>query len=72
MMKIKNIINENYDMEEDEYTRSRLADSRRPRLTLRHINKLRKLKDVRRLETAERAEFVKRMYATNTESEGGF
>lgn len=62
-MKIKNIINENYDMEDDQYMIQQMSDSRRPRLTLRHLNKLRTIKDMRRIEKQARAEFVKIMYA---------
>ena len=62
-MKTREIINENYDMEDDEYMKAKMSDSRRPRLTIRHLNKLRKLKDIRRVENQERSEFVAKMYA---------
>lgn len=74
IMIIKEVLKENYDMEDDEYMKATMADSRRPRLTLRHLNKLRKLKDIRRLEAQERQEFVKVMYASGGgggEAEGG-
>ena len=37
-MKSKDIITENYDMEDDEYMKAELSDTRRPRLTIRHLN----------------------------------
>lgn len=61
-MKRKDIINENYDMEEDEFMKAEVADKRRPRLTIRHLNKLRKLKDARVIQDQERSVFVKKMY----------
>ena len=70
-MKNKEIINENYDMEDDEYMKAQLSDTRRPRLTLRHLNKLRKLKDARVIQDQERSEFVKKMYGAPPAGDGG-
>lgn len=39
------------------------SDLRRYRLTLEHINRLRKLKELREYETKHRLELVKKMYA---------
>lgn len=39
------------------------SDLRRQRLTLEHINRLRKLRELRQYETKNRLEFVKKMYA---------
>lgn len=39
------------------------SDFRRHRLTLEHINRLRKLKELREYETKDRLELVKKMYA---------
>lgn len=70
-MKKNEIINENYDMEDDEYMKAELSDTRRPRLTIRHLNKLRKLKDARGIEDQERSSFVKKMYGSSPPMEGG-
>ena len=61
-MKTKDVISENYDMQDDEYMKANLSDTRRPRLTIRHLNKLRKLKDARMVQDQDRAVFVKQMY----------
>lgn len=70
-MKKSDIINENYDMEDDEYMKAELSDTRRPRLTLRHLNKLRKLKDARSIQDQERSVFVKKMYGAPPADMGG-
>lgn len=70
-MKTKDIITENYDMEDDEYMKAELSDTRRPRLTIRHLNKLRKLKDARTIQDQERSVFVKKMYGAAPAGDGG-
>lgn len=39
------------------------GDLRRKRLTLEHVNRLRKVRDLRDYENKQRLEFVKKMYA---------
>jgi len=39
------------------------SDLRRHRLTLEHVNRLRKLRELREYETKSRLELVKKMYA---------
>jgi hypothetical protein len=39
------------------------GDLRRKRLTLEHVNRLRKIRDLRDYENKQRLEFVKKMYA---------
>lgn len=68
---LKQILNEYYDPEEDELNKARLSDTRRPRLTLRHLNKLRKVQELRQMELASHAEFVKTMYGAPPEEGGG-
>ncbi len=70
-MKIRELITESYDVEDDEYTKIRISDSNRPRLTLKHLNKLRKLKDVRREEDKDRKAFVSVMYNSQKSEESG-
>jgi hypothetical protein len=67
---LKEILNEYYDPEEDAYMTAELDDTRRPRLTLRHLNKLRKVRELRKMEQATHSEFVKTMYGSSGE-EGG-
>ncbi len=68
---LKQILNEYYEPEEDEYNKFSLDDTRRPRLTLRHLNKLRKVRELRRMEQAAHSDFVKDMYGSSGEEEGG-
>jgi hypothetical protein len=48
--------------EEDEFSQSEKLDTRRPRLTLLHLNKLRKIREIRKLENEERRELFKKIY----------
>ena len=57
------IINEHYAPEDDQQNQAELTDTRRPRLTLRHLNKLRKIQELKKLENESHAEFVRTMYA---------
>ena len=61
------IINENYFPEDDKANQITMDDTRRPRLTLRHLNKLRKIQELKRLEQEAHAGFVKTMYGTPVE-----
>ena len=68
---LKQILNEYYDPEEDKLNQARLSDTRRPRLTLRHLNKLRKVRELRKMEQAAHSDFVKDMYGASEEEGGG-
>ena len=64
------ILNELYQREPDAYqdlsqdnTQPRLGDLRKTKLTLRQLNKLRKMQDVRQYEFKEKLKRVKVMYA---------
>lgn len=61
------IINEHYEPADDKMNQTKLSDTRRPRLTLRHLNKLRKIQELKRLENDAHDEFVKQMYGTPVE-----
>jgi len=63
------IITENYFPEDDEGNKTEMSDTRRPRLTLRHLNKLRKIQELKALEMEAHADFVKTMYGTPAEGE---
>lgn len=66
----KRLLLEYYDPEGDKLDIARAEDTRRPRLTLRHLNKLRKIRELRQMELAAHREFVKTMYGTPPEEEG--
>lgn len=61
------IINEHYAPEDDKMNQAKMGDTRRPRLTLRHLNKLRKIQELKRLENEAHDDFVKTMYGTPVE-----
>lgn len=54
---------ENYDDEDNEYSNRKIDDARRSRLTLKHLNRLRKQREVHNVEHANRTEKVKTIYA---------
>lgn len=54
------------DLSQDN-SQPRLGDLRKSKLTLRQINKLRKLNDVRQIEFKEKLEKVQLQYATPTQ-----
>lgn len=60
---------ENYFPEDDESNMAELNDTRRPRLTLRHLNKLRKIQELKKMEMLAHKDFVKTMYGTPPEGE---
>ena len=69
----KRIINEHYEPNDDKMNQASMSDTRRPKLTLRHLNKLRKIQELKKLESESHAEFVRTMYADPEEGgEPGF
>jgi len=44
------------------------SDLRRKRLTMEHVNRLRKIRDLRKYETTQRLELVQKMYARPVEA----
>ena len=63
------IITENYFPEDDEHNKIEMSDTRRPRLTLRHLDKLRKIQELKTLEMEAHGDFVRTMYGTPPEGE---
>lgn len=53
-----------YDAEDDEYSNRQEDDVRRSRLTLKHLNRLRKQREVHNVEHASRLERIQQIYAT--------
>ena len=51
-----------YDPAEDTLSIRRLGDTRKPRITLWHLNRLKKIRAVRRWEKLKKADFVQVMY----------
>jgi hypothetical protein len=50
------------DPANNELVKSEKMDTRRPRLTLEHLSKLRKMREIRKLEIEERKELYKKIY----------
>jgi len=63
-MRFNDIINAEEEIEEEiDPEVAFFGDLRRKRLTLEHINQLRKVRDLRDYENKQRLKFVKTMYA---------
>jgi len=72
------ILNELYDRSPEAYqdlsqdnTQPRLSDTRKTRLTLRQLNKLRQMNDIRSVEYREKLKDIKRQYAPAPEPPTG-
>jgi len=58
-----------YNPSDDELGKMNFDDTRRPRLTLSHLQKLRKMRDTEKVEKAEHLEFLPDMYYLATPTE---
>jgi hypothetical protein len=63
-------LNEFYSPEDDAWQRRNPGDTRKPKLTLEQLNKLRKVREIKRAEEIEHDKFVRVMYATPTQDSG--
>ena len=70
-MKAKDLLVEFYDPADDELGKAKMDDTRRPRLTMLHLQKLRKSRDAEKYETAQHLEFLPDMYGQAPEQEAG-
>ena len=64
-----------YDPEQDKINRLSIEDTRKPKLTLRMINRLKKIRSTKSLEMAKKQDLLGIMYGIgvgNDEEEGGF
>jgi hypothetical protein len=50
------------DPANNELAKAEKMDTRRPRLTLEHLSKLRKMREIRKLEIDQRKELYKKIY----------
>ncbi len=60
-----------YNPELDEFVKRSKEDTRKSKLTLEELGKLRKVRDLKTKEKAEHDEFVKVMYASQSQDAGG-
>lgn len=63
-------LNEFYSPEDDAWQRRDNGDTRKPKMTLEQLNKLRKVRDIKRAEEIEHNKFVRVMYAAPTQEAG--
>jgi hypothetical protein len=61
-MRSNEFLLEYYDSEDDEYGNRKIDDVRRSRLTLKHLNRLRKQREIHNVEHASRMETVQQIY----------
>ena len=60
----KELLVEFYNPADDEFGKARMSDTRRPRLTLLHLQKLRKSRDIEKYENIEHSIFLPDMYGS--------
>jgi hypothetical protein len=70
-MNAKEMLVEFYDPADDQLGVAHMDDTRRPRLTLLHLQKLRKARDIERYETAQHVNFLPDMYGVTADQSGG-
>lgn len=70
-MKARDLLVEFYDPADDELGQAKMDDTRRPRLTLHHLQKLRKSRDAEKYEKAQHLNFLPDMYGAAPEGDGG-
>jgi hypothetical protein len=70
-MKARDLLVEYYDPADDELDKAHMDDTRRPRLTMLHIQKLRKSRDAEKYEKAQHLNFLPDMYGQAPEEAGG-
>lgn len=60
-----------YDASEDKLQQAQVSDTRKPRLTLRNLNKLKKMRAAQDLENAMREDTLEIIYGAPAEEAGG-
>lgn len=64
-------LHEFYNPEKDNFTKRDQDDVRKGKLTLEELNKLRKIRDIRKAEQLEHNSFVRTMYSQPAQDTGG-
>jgi hypothetical protein len=60
-------LNERYEAEDDKINTLKLDDTRRAKITLKHLNKLRKKRELDKLEDSERVANLSKIYGKPAE-----
>lgn len=68
-MKASEFLVEYYEKKEDEVSHISVTKVRRPRITLKHLNKLRKMRNLERIEYDERVKNLATVYGTGAREE---
>jgi len=68
-MRSKEFLREYYDEMDDKYTVVNIDHKRRPRITLRHLQKLRKTRNIEELEQKQRIDDVAYIYGSANSEE---
>lgn len=66
-MRSNEFLREYYEAEDDEHGNRDINDTRRSRLTLKHLNRLRKQREIHKTEHASRTERVQQIYRRPTQ-----
>jgi hypothetical protein len=64
-------LNEFYNPEFDDFQKANAKERRKPKLTLEQLNKLRKVRAIKRAEDIEHKKFVSVMYQAPTDAGAG-
>lgn len=70
-MRAKDLLCEFYDPADDQLGQAELDDTRRPRLTMLHIQKLRKARDVEKYDKAQQLSFLPDIYGQTDQATPG-
>ena len=70
-MNAAELLLEYYDPAQDEMGIAHMDDTRRPRLTFLHLQKLRKARDMEKYERAEHTNFLPDMYGQSAQQDTG-
>ena len=70
-MKAFELLVEMYDPADDKLGQAKMDDTRRPRLTLLHLQKLRKSRDVEKYDRIQHTAFLPDMYGVSAQPEAG-
>jgi len=70
-MLARELLVEFYDPADDQLGVAHMDDTRRPRLTMLHLQKLRKSRDVEKYETAQHLNFLPDMYGQSAAPDTG-
>ena len=69
-MKANEFQGEYYNPQDDKYNQAGFSRNRGPRFTLRHLNKLKKMREAKDLESLDRADFMEIIYGNNEAAAG--